>query len=317
VAPHKILVAEDFSAFREFVCAQLHRRTDLHVVAVDDGLAAVRAAADLRPDLALLDIGLPTMNGLEAARRIRTQSPATKIVFLTQESASEFVDAALDMGADGYILKTRALDYMLPVVETMLGDQAGGDSRPRATRACSDGRHRHHAQCFADDAALLASAERFVLDTLATRDAAMVALARPHLDALGDILRRRQVTIDRLIEQGTLLMIDATDLTQAFAADCAIDWDSLEARWREVIAAAGAATGQPRPRVASFSETGALLVAAGQVETAMRMEAIAERLVNASDLPTLDLTCVYPMLPPARDSVFSRICEAHALIAIR
>ena len=60
-------------------------------------------------------------------------------------------------------------------------------------------------------------------------------------------------------------MVDATDTLHMVTADAAIDWDSLLAGWRAVIAAAGAATGQPRPRVAAFSETGALLVAAGQV----------------------------------------------------
>ena len=193
MTPLKLLVAEDFSAFREFICAQLHRRTDVHVVAVDDGLAAVQAAADLQPVLALLDIGLPTMNGIEAARHIRAQSPTSKVVFLTQESAPEFVDAALDLGVDGYIVKTRAHEYMLPVLETMLAGHAGADGRPQhAARSLSNGRHRHHAHCFADDSALLASAERFVLATLAAQDAAIVALTRPHLDALGGGLRRRR-----------------------------------------------------------------------------------------------------------------------------
>ena len=316
MAPLKILVAEDFRAFREFVCSQLHRRTDVHVVAVDDGLAAVQAAADLRPDLVLLDIGLPTMNGLEAARQIRAQSPASKVVFLTQESAPEFVEAALDLGVDGYIIKTRAHDYMLPVVETMLAGRAGGDERLRAARSSPDGRHRHHAHCFADDSALLASAERFVLATLAAQDAAIVAMTRPHLDALRGGLRRRQATIDRAIEQGTLVTIDANDTVHTLTADSGVDWDILKAGWIEVLAAAGAATGQPRPRVASFSETGALLIAAGHVETAMRLEAIAEDLV-ARDLPTLEITCVYPMLPPAHDSSFTRICAAHSLMSIR
>ena len=99
-------------------------------------------------------------------------------------------------------------------------------------------------------------------------------------------------------------------------AEGGVDWDSLEAGWLKVIAAAGAATGQPRPRVSAFSETGALLIAAGHVETAMRLEAIADELV-ARDLPTLEIICVYPMLPPAHDSSFTRICAAHSLISIR
>ncbi len=83
-----------------------------------------------------------------------------------------------------------------------------------------------------------------------------------------------------------------------------------------MIAAAAAATGQPRPRVSAFSETGGLLIGAGHVEIAMRLEAIADKLV-ARDLPTLEITCAYPMLPPAHDSSFTRICAAHSLMSIR
>ena len=117
--------------------------------------------------------------------------------------------------------------------------------------------------------------------------------------------------IDRAIEQGMLVMIDATETLHMVTAGGVIDWDSLKAGWRGVIAAAGAATGQPQPRVAAFSETGALLIAAGHVETAMRMEAIAEELIAAGDLPPLDLTCVYRMLPPAHSSFTRYVPRTH------
>ena len=87
---------------------------------VSDGLEAVHKAEELKPDLILLDIGLPTLNGIEVARQIRKLAPDSKIVFLSQESSSEVVEEALRLGAWGYVLKTRAGSDLLPAVEAVL-----------------------------------------------------------------------------------------------------------------------------------------------------------------------------------------------------
>lgn len=71
-----------------------------------DGWEAVREAQRLQPNLILLDIGLPTMNGIEAARHIRRLSPASQIIFVTQESSPDIVQEALNSGACGYVVKT-------------------------------------------------------------------------------------------------------------------------------------------------------------------------------------------------------------------
>ena len=75
---------------------------------VADGLQAIRKAEELQPDLIVLDIGLPSLNGIEAARRIRKISPDSKILFVSQESSADVVREALGTGARGYILKTDA-----------------------------------------------------------------------------------------------------------------------------------------------------------------------------------------------------------------
>jgi len=90
------------------------------IVEVADGLEAVQNAVLLEPDLVLLDIGLPTLNGIEAARRIRKLAPASKIIFLSQESSSEVLQEALKLGAWGYVVKTRATSDLLAAVDVFL-----------------------------------------------------------------------------------------------------------------------------------------------------------------------------------------------------
>jgi DNA-binding NarL/FixJ family response regulator len=120
----RVLVVEDFAPFRRFICSTLEKRCDLKVVCeVSDGLEAVQKAEELNPDLILLDIGLPTLNGMEAARRIRKLAPESKIIFLSQESSTDVIQEALSLGAWGYVVKTRAASEILPAVEAVISEK--------------------------------------------------------------------------------------------------------------------------------------------------------------------------------------------------
>ena len=100
---------DDHQAFRQFVSSTLHKQPNLQVIGeIEDGLEAVKQAERLQPDVILLDIGLPGLNGIEAARRIRELAPETRIVFLTQESSTDVVHEALSLGAWGYVIKAQA-----------------------------------------------------------------------------------------------------------------------------------------------------------------------------------------------------------------
>jgi DNA-binding NarL/FixJ family response regulator len=117
----RILVIEDFDPFRRFVRSTLGQRPDLQIVGeASDGLEAVQKAEELKPDFVLLDIGLPCLNGIEVARRIRKLAPETKIIFLSQESSAEVVQEALGLGASAFIVKTRAGSELLAAVEAVI-----------------------------------------------------------------------------------------------------------------------------------------------------------------------------------------------------
>jgi DNA-binding NarL/FixJ family response regulator len=99
----------------------LEKRSELQVICeVSDGMEAVQKAEELKPDLILLDIGLPKLNGIEAARQIRKLSPQSKIIFVSQESSADMVQAALSSGALGYVVKTRAGSDLLAAIEAAI-----------------------------------------------------------------------------------------------------------------------------------------------------------------------------------------------------
>ena len=116
-----VLVVEDFEPFRRFICSTLRKRPEFQIVEeVTDGLEAVQKAEELQPDLIMLDIGLPSLNGIDAARRIRKLSPKSKILFMSQESSADVVQEALALGALGYVVKAYAGSELLPAVEAVL-----------------------------------------------------------------------------------------------------------------------------------------------------------------------------------------------------
>ncbi len=137
----RVLVVEDFERFRRLICSMLRKMPGLQIVGeVSDGLEAVRKAEELQPDLILLDVGLPSLNGIEAARQIRTLSPKSKIVFVTQESDPDVVREALTFGAKGYVVKTNVASDLLAAVDVALGGRpfVSGETSPLRidTAAC-------------------------------------------------------------------------------------------------------------------------------------------------------------------------------------
>ena len=120
VPSFKILVVDDFEPFHEVIGQMLAERKDFCVSYALDGLEALRQTRTLRPHLVLLDIGLPKLNGIQVAKRIRRVSPNSKILFCTQESSSEVVAEALLVGGKGYLIKTNIVDELLPAIDIVL-----------------------------------------------------------------------------------------------------------------------------------------------------------------------------------------------------
>lgn len=117
----RVVVVDDFAPWRDFIRSLLQRQPELQIIReVSDGLAAVQVTQELQPDLVLLDIALPLLNGIEVARRIRQCAAKVKILFLSGDCSWEIVSETLRTGAHGYVAKVDAGDELLTGVMAVL-----------------------------------------------------------------------------------------------------------------------------------------------------------------------------------------------------
>lgn len=113
----RVLVADDHPVFREGLCYFLMQEDDLDVIArAEDGAQAVAMAKDLRPDVAILDIAMPKLDGIEAAKQIKSTCPNTAILMLSAYGYDSYILASLRVGAAGYLLKSAPVSDLISAI---------------------------------------------------------------------------------------------------------------------------------------------------------------------------------------------------------
>ena len=118
----RILIADDHQMLREGLRAILEKDEDIEVIGeASDGRTAVAMARTLRPDVVVMDISMPDLNGVEATRQIKAENPAVKVIALSRHSDRRYVLRMLDVGASGYVLKSGAYDELRRAVEAVRG----------------------------------------------------------------------------------------------------------------------------------------------------------------------------------------------------
>jgi DNA-binding NarL/FixJ family response regulator len=119
----RVLVADDHRAMLESLVRLLSRDHDV-VAAVPDGLAVVSDAARLQPDLLVLDIAMPGLSGIAAAKQLKARGSTAKVVFVTMHHDREFVEASLTLGPVGFVAKDRLMLDLLPAIRDVLAGQS-------------------------------------------------------------------------------------------------------------------------------------------------------------------------------------------------
>ena len=308
----KILVVEDFEEFRRFLCSLLQLRTEYQVELALDGLEAVQRAEQLQPDLILMDIGLPNLNGIEAARRIRTLARSAKILFVSSECDLDVVSEALSLGA-GYIHKPRVQSDLLLAIETVLnGEQFV--SRDLGLNGRANAPRRHDVQFCSDDSALVEGFARFVATALEARSAAIVLATKSHRENLIQRLKAEGFDIDGAMQQGTYISLDAAEMLSTVMTRGVPDVGRFFKGLCRLIESAAEAAKKEHPRIAICGECVGLLCALGNATAAIQLEKAGNDLIQKFNV---DILCAYQLssFQAGEDSpAYQAICAEHTSV---
>jgi DNA-binding NarL/FixJ family response regulator len=326
-----VLVVDDSGPFRRFVASALAQNPELKIIGESsDGMDAVYKAEETQPNLILLDIGLPTLNGIEAARRIRKLSPASKILFFSENRSREIVEEALHTGAAGYVVKSDAARELLPGVEAILqgrqfvssilsdhflnrnedGHTRQFASAPRKSEIVG----RHEALFYSDDRQLLDQVSRFIGAALSSGNAAIVVATGAHRENLMQGLQAYGVDMASAIEQGRYIALDAADTLLPCMVNGALDSVRFLQTFESMILKAASTAQGKHPRVAVFGEGASLLCKQGNTAAAIQDEKLCNQLCTMHDV---DILCGYSMHNGEGildERISQQICAEHSVV---
>ena len=315
----RILITDDYADWRRQVRLVLQARPELQVISeVADGLEAVAKAQGVKPDLILLDIGLPRLNGIEAARRIQQLSPRSKIIFLSQNNDLDIVRAALSTGARGYVRKTDVIKELIPAMDAVLrGEQFVSSSIKGYEFTDTAGEklpHRHEVQFYSDDALLLDTYARFIAVALKSGRAAIAVISQSHSAGLLSRLKAQGLDVDAATQQGTYIQLDVSKMLSTFMVNDMPDATRFFKVVGGLIEAAAKAARQQDHGVVACGEWSPLLWAEGKADAAIRVEQLFDELGKTFGM---DILCGYALSDfhgKEDEHVFQRICAEHSAV---
>jgi DNA-binding NarL/FixJ family response regulator len=331
----RVLVVEDFEPFRRFICSTLRKRPEFEIVEeVADGLEAVQKAEELQPDLIVLDIGLPSLNGIDAARRIRQLSPESKILFMSQESSADVVQQALALGALGYVVKSHAGGELLPAVEAALQGRQfvseglsghyfaaapdpktldrPNESFPPHALGRREITRNHEVEFYSDDAAFVVGFSRLIEAALESGTAVIVVATDSHRKTLLQNLRQHGVDIAAAVDQGRYVSVDVVETLSAFMVNDQPDRARFRTAVDNLVTPAAKASRGDSPRVAIFGECAAALWEQGKADAAFEVEHLCDEIAKRGNL---DILCGFVLNSSPREQesdINARTCAKHS-----
>jgi len=327
---------DDYGPWRQFLISTLGKNPGFQVSGeAADGLEAVRKAEKLQPQLILLDIGLPKLHGIEAARQIRNLSPHSKILFITENSSPEFADEAQRTGADGYLVKSAAGSELWPAITAVLeGNRfisrtlaASVDSvlhtanapahrKPasKSARKHAEIRTPHEVEFYPDDATFVAGIACAMKAALKRGHAVILVASESHRDGIHERLRADGVDVTSAVKTGSYIALAPADTLATIIQGDMPDPALCTKLVGDLIdRTAKGAHGRHR-RVGFFGECAPTLLKEGNVDAALRLEHLWDEMMKRYDAYTV---CGYlwNAFPHREENpVFQRICAEHSAV---
>lgn len=321
-SPIRVLIVDDYEPWRRSFSTLLRSEKGLQVIGEGaDGQEAVRRAEELQPDLILLDIGLPALNGVEAARRIREISPSSKILFVSENRSADIAEEALRTGAGGYVVKSDAARELLLAVKAVLAGKRfvsaslyGQDLNASMNEHGAAIKHSHEVAFYADDSSVVDGYARFIESSLKRGNAVIVVVTEPHRASLLPKLEARAVDVPAAAEQGRYIPLDAADTLSRLTVNDMPDPVRCAKVVGDLITVAAKGVKGEHARVAVCGEIAPNLLSKGNVEGAIKLERLWDEITRGYGVHTLCgyLSSAFPH--QEADPVFQRICAEHSAV---
>jgi CheY-like chemotaxis protein len=278
------------------------------ITEVGDGLQAVEKARELQPDLILTDIGLPSLNGIEAARWIKILSPRSKLIFVSQEFAVDVVREAFGVGASGYVVKTDVGGELLAAVDAVLAGKhfvsnrfAGQDVFGTTDGLIPDlkiptvsprlhSRSLHEVLFYSGQSAFLETVSQFLGSALKAGDTTVVIVRNSKREPLVHRLQEMGLDIPALIEEGRYISLDPTQVLAAFMVEGLPERNRFQKVADGIIQPAAKALKSEHTRVVICGECAPLLWSQGNAEAALTLEQLWNEIAELSAIHCL---CAY------------------------
>jgi CheY-like chemotaxis protein len=285
---------------------------DFDVVAsVSDGRQALDAAKRCDPDVAVLDVTMPVMDGFQAARELRRSGARTRVVFLTMHQEDEFLHAAMACGASGFVCKTR--------IHVDLGSAVGHAVAGRrflpsvASLHAAMVERSHVLQFHRSGTGYAEDVGALLGGSLIRGDVVGIVAPEPTRLGIEHVLRRRGFELQRLVGEGRGIAVDVDEALEQLMVAGMPDEGRLEALIGVLDRARLASPLGARARLTVFGELSATLWQRGMADAAVQMERLWNRLT--ADLPIVTV-CAYPHGADAAHShQFGSICDEHDLVS--
>ena len=313
---HRVLVVEDHGPFRRVISGILRQRADVLIVGeAADGQDAIRQAEALRPDIVTMDIGLPVLNGLAAASRIRTVAPDAKLMFVTIESSFEVVQQAFNLGAHGYVYKPRAQRDVLAVLDAIIrGGRFVSGGVERVAQGDSLASHRHDVLFCSSDAVLIGAFSRFIAGELGKGHAVITLVTEAHDQSLRHSLQASQVDLALAIRQQRYVQLNIHELLAKVMVNGQPDPMRFLKAAEDIVTDAVRRATSEYARVAACGECSATVWAQQHLEAAIQLEHLWDQIAMDRQM---DILCAYPWA--AREETVPevrRLCAEHTGVEI-
>ena len=315
---HRVLIVDDHEPWRRHVASLLDKTRGWKVIGeASNGCDAVPAAAALRPDLILLDVELPRMNGIKAAERITTVAPETRILFMSAHSSLDIVEAALNAGGLGYIQKMNAGNELLPAMAAIMsggrfvgavltGQPLGEDASEWPPRC-------HEAAFYAGEGLLVDGFADFAKASLTSGASLILVAPAARRQQIDQRLEADGIDIAKAIGEGRYRQADVAPVLAEFMVD---GWPDEARFWKAgtaMVLEAAKASKQSIRRVAACGECAPTLLREGRGDAAVRLEQLWDALVRSF---RVDVFCGYTTPAPGADldDLLQRIRREHSHI---